>query len=79
MRDILSIIVFVGILFALANVFAPLIIVALVCGFIYTAIQRFKIKKVIRNEEKIMEEFQQFEEPKRDLEIIEAEVEEKTR
>lgn len=79
MRDILSIIIFVGILFFLANIFAPLIIVALVCGFIYTVIQRYQIKKVIKNEEKIKEEFQRFEEPKSNLEIIEAEVEEKTR
>ena len=43
MRDILSILIFVGILFFLANVFAPLIIVALVCGFVYTVIQRYQI------------------------------------
>lgn len=79
MRDILSIFIFIVILIALANIFAPLIIVALICGFIYTVIQRSKLNKIIKEEEKIQEEFQQFEEPKANLEIIEAEYEEKTR
>ena len=73
MRDVLSVFVFIVILIALANIFAPLIIVALVCGFIYTVIQRSKLNKLIKEEEKIQKEFQQFEEPKANLEIIEAE------
>ena len=79
MRDVLSTIIFIAILIGLANIFAPLIIVALICGFIYTVIQRVKLNTEIKQEEKIQEEFQQFEEPKTNLEIIEAEYEEQTR
>lgn len=79
MRNLLSVIIYIAILVMLAFTFAPLVIFALILGFLYTVYTRYKLNKEVQKVRSIQEEMDKYEEPKENLAIIEAEYEEKTR
>ncbi|MBE6114545.1 MAG: hypothetical protein E7191_05645 [Erysipelotrichaceae bacterium] len=71
-------IVIIAIVIFLAYTFAPLIIFVLAAGFLYTVYTRYQESKNTVNVSK-QEDLSQYEERKSDLEILEAEYEEKSR
>lgn len=79
MRELINVLIMVALITILAFTFAPLILVVLVIGLIYTIYTRYKISKAIKEEVRIQEEFDRYEEPKENLAVIEAEYEEKTK
>ncbi|MBR3693393.1 MAG: hypothetical protein IKL88_02585 [Erysipelotrichales bacterium] len=71
-------IVIIAVVIFLAYTFAPLIIFVLAAGFLYTVYTRYQESKNTVNVSK-QEDLSQYEERKSDLEILEAEYEEKSR
>lgn len=71
-------IVIIAIVIFVAYTFAPVILFVLAAGFLYTVYTRYQESKNTINVSK-QEDFSNYEERKKDLEILEAEYEEKSR
>ena len=75
MNNALRVLVIIGIVLILIKIFAPLLVLALIAGFLYTVYTRYQESKSVNISS---QDFTKYEEVKKDLEVLEAEYEEKS-